>query len=173
LLRDFAGAQFVPVFPTIGAGAENLAVPVASQHRSGRQVDGRNVHAGGAQKQARGGLVTPPHQHCAVNGVRAQQFLRLHRQHVAIHHGGRLDEALGDRQCGEFDREAACHQDAALHVVDALLEVHMAGLQVRPSVNDGDNRFTLPLLRRVAHLHGAGAVAERTQVGWAEPVDGS
>src|SRR3712207_7849591 len=35
LLCDLPGAQLVPVFPAVGAGAEHLALPVAAQHRPG------------------------------------------------------------------------------------------------------------------------------------------
>ena len=41
---DLAGAALVPVLAGVGAGAERLAVPVAAQHRPGRQEDaGRPV----------------------------------------------------------------------------------------------------------------------------------
>src|SRR6185295_8197758 len=49
----------------------------------------------------------------------------------------------------------------------------VAGLQVGPGVDDRDHRLALPLLGRVAHLHGARAVAERAQVGRAEPAGGA
>jgi len=83
----------------------------------------------------------------------AQQFLRIHREQIAVEHGGRLEQRLRQRQRRQFDREAAGHQDAALDVIDATLEMHVAGLGVRPGVEDRNHRAVFPLLRRVTHLH--------------------
>ena len=166
---DLAGAALVPVFPGVGARAQRLALPVAAQHRPGRQIDRRQIHRGGAEQQARRGLVAAAHQHHAVDGMAAQQFLGVHRQHVAIEHRGRLQERFRQRQRRQFHRKAAGHQHAALDVVDAALEMHVAGLRVRPGVEDRDDRAALPLLRRVAHLHRARAMAEGAQIVGREP----
>src|SRR6267378_4718246 len=42
--------------------------------------------------------------------------------------------------------------------------MHVAGLRVRPGVEDRDDRAALPLLRRVTHLHGARAMAKGAQI---------
>ncbi|KAH2812032.1 hypothetical protein KXV85_005237, partial [Aspergillus fumigatus] len=68
-----------------------------------------------------------------------------------------------------FHRKAARHQHAALDVVDAALEVHVAGLRIRPCVEDGDDRAVLPFLRRVSHLHRARTVAEGAEIIGGEP----
>ena len=94
----------------------------------------------------------------------AQQFLGVHRQQIAVEHGGRLQERFRQRQRRQFHRKAAGHQNAALDVIDAGLEMHVAGLRVRPGVEDRDHRAALPLLRRVAHLHRARAMAEGTEI---------
>jgi hypothetical protein len=47
----------------------------------------------------------------------AQQLLRLHRQEIAIEHGRRLDERLGQRHRRQLDRKAAGLQHAALDVL--------------------------------------------------------
>src|ERR1700676_5448460 len=47
-----------------------------------------------------------------------------------------------------------------LDVVDPGLEMHVAGLRVRPGVEDRDHRTIFPFLRRVAHLHRARTMAE-------------
>ena len=169
LVGDLAGAPLVPVFPGIRARAQRLALPVAAQHRPGRQIDRGDVHAGGAEQQRRRGLVAAAHQHHAVDGMAAQQFLGVHRQQIAVEHGGRLQERFRQRQRRQFHRKAAGHQDAALDVVDPALEMHVAGLRVRPGVEDRDHRAVLPLLRRIAHLHGARAVAEGPQIVGREP----
>ncbi len=71
---------------------------------------------------------------------------------------------LSDRRAPAARREAARHQDAALHVLHPGLEVAVAGLQVGPGVDDGDHRLAGPFLRRVAHLHRA-ASGGRTSAG--------
>src|SRR5882724_4747846 len=47
--------------------------------------------------------------------------------------------------------------------------MHVAGLRVRPGVEDRDHRAALPLLRRVTHLHGARAMAKGTKIVGREP----
>jgi len=69
-----------------------------------------------------------------------------------------------ERQRRQLHREAAGHQNAALHVVDPASEMHVTGLRVRPGVEDRDHRTPSPLFRCVAHLHGAGAMAEGTEI---------
>src|SRR6201999_1067641 len=65
--------------------------------------------------------------------------------------------------------ETAGHQDAALDVVDPALEMHVAGLRIRPCVEDRDDGTILPLLRRIAHLHRARAMAEGAEIVGREP----
>ncbi len=89
-----AGAALVPVFPGVRAGAEHVALVVAAQHRPGRHVDGGHAGAGGAQQQARRGLVAAAHQHRAIHRMRADQLLGLDGEQVAVEHGGRLDRAF-------------------------------------------------------------------------------
>ncbi|MCY1231622.1 hypothetical protein D9M72_440770 [compost metagenome] len=158
-LADIARAAFVPVLPGVRAGAQHVALVVAAQHRAGWHEDGWYARAGGAHQQARRGLVAAAHQHGTVDGMGADQLFGLHREEVAIEHGCRLDRAFRQRDRRQFDREAARLQDAALDVVDALLEVGVAGIDIRPRIDDGDERLAHPLARRVAHLHDAGAMA--------------
>ena len=140
LSEIFPARRSSQIFPGVRARAQRLALPVAAQHRPGRQIDRRQVHAGGAEQQARRGLVATAHQHDAVDGMAAQQFLGVHRQHVAVEHRGRLQKRFRQRQRRQLHRKTARHQDAALDVVDAALEMHVAGLRVRPGVEDRDDR---------------------------------
>jgi hypothetical protein len=66
-------------------------------------------------------------------------------------------------------REAAGLQHPALHILDPRLEMGVAGVGVGPGVEDRDHRLAGPFLRREAHLHGAGSVAEGAQVVGREP----
>src|ERR1700733_8892378 len=47
--------------------------------------------------------------------------------------------------------------------------MHMAGLRVRPGIENRDHRPVLPLLRRIAHLHRARAMAEGAEIVGREP----
>ena len=89
LVGDVAGALLGPVFPHVRAGAEELAAPVAAQHRPRRHVDRRDAHADRAHDQAGRGLVAAAHQHRAVDRMAAQELLRLHGEEVAVEHGAR------------------------------------------------------------------------------------
>jgi hypothetical protein len=74
------------------------------------------------------GLVAAAHQHAAVDRMAAQQLLGLHRQQVAVEHGGRLLERLRQRHRRHLDREAARLPDAALHLLGALRKCEWQGL---------------------------------------------
>ena len=169
LVGDVAGALLGPVFPHVRAGAEIFALPIAAQHRAGRHVDRRDAHADGAHDQAGRGLVAAAHQHGAVDRMAAQQLLGLHRQHVAIEHGGRLDEGFGERDRRQLDREAAGLQHAALHVLGALAQMRVAGIDLAPGVDDADDRLAGPILGVIADLAQPRAVAERAHVVRPEP----
>src|SRR5579859_4078384 len=47
--------------------------------------------------------------------------------------------------------------------------MHVAGLRIRPGIEDRNHRAALPFLRRIAHLHGARAMAKRPEIVWREP----
>ena len=168
-LADIAGALLVPVFPDVGAGAERAAVPIAAQHRPGRHVDRRQPHRDRAHDQARRGLVAAAHQHGAVDRMAAQQFLAFHGEEVAVQHGRRFDERLGQRHRRQLDGKAAGLPDAALHVFGAGAQMAVAGIDLAPGVEDADHRLAGPILAVVAELLEPRAMAEGAQVVAAEP----
>src|SRR5690606_3663614 len=88
----------------------------------------------------------------------------LHGQQVAIQHGGRLLERLGQAHRRHFHRKAARLPDTALDLFHTLLEMAMAGVDVAPGVDDGDDRLAGIVGAVIPHLRGARPVAERTQV---------
>ena len=75
MLRLPFSAQY---FQTSEPEPENLAAKVAAHHRPRRQEDHRQVHRDGTHDGCGSGLVTAAHQHRAINGMLAQQLLRLH-----------------------------------------------------------------------------------------------
>jgi hypothetical protein len=169
VLADAAGALLVPVFPGVGAGAENLAAPVAAQHRAGRHVDRRDAHADGAHDQGGGGLVTAAEQHRAVDRMAAQQLLGLHRQEVAIEHRARLHEGLVERYRRHFEGEAPGLQHATPHVLGPRAQMGVAGVDLAPGIDDADHRLAVPVGGVEADLAQPRAVPEGAQIGNAEP----
>ena len=163
-LGDVAGAALVPEFPGIGAGTELFAGIIAAEHRPGRKEDHRNAGAERTHDQRRRGLVAAAHQHGAVDRLAADLLLGLHRQQVAVEHGGRLHEGFRHADRRQFDRQPAGLQHAALDVVDTALEMGVAGIEIGPGVEDADHRPAGPILRRVAHLHHARAMAEAAEI---------
>ncbi len=127
-------------------------VPVAAQHRAGRHVDRRDAHADRAHDQAGRGLVAAAEQHRAVDRMAAQQLLRLHREEIAIEHGGGLHERLGQRHRRQLDRKAAGLQHAALDVLGARAQMRVAGVDLAPGIDDADDRLAGPVLGVVAEL---------------------
>ena len=114
-------------------------------------------------------LSQPPSRIAPSIGMRAQQLLGLHGQEVAVEHGGRLDERLGQRDGRQLQRKAARLQHAALHIFGARAQVRVAGVDVAPGVDDADHRLAAPILGVVADLAQARAMPERAQVLHAEP----
>ena len=62
-------------------------------------------------------LVAPAQQHRAVERIRPQQLLGLHRQQVPVEHRRRLHERLAQRDRRHLQREPARLPDAALDVL--------------------------------------------------------
>src|SRR5690606_28094877 len=90
-------------------------------------------------------------------------------QEIAIKHRGRLDEVFGERGRRQFERETTRLKDTALHILDSRLEVSVARIDVRPGVDDGNDRAAVPVLEAVAHLHQARPMAETAEVFGVEP----
>ena len=114
-------------------------------------------------------LSQPPISTTPSNGCAADHLLGLHRQHVAVEHGGRLGEALVDRERGQLDGEAAGLEDAALHVLRPLAEVRVARVDLGPGVEHADDRLAHEVLLGEAELHHPRAVAEAAEVVGREP----
>ena len=129
-----------------------MAAPVAAQHRPGRHVDRRQAHRDRAHDQAGRGLVAAAHQHRAVDRMAAQQLLAFHGEEVAVEHGRRFDERLGQRHRRQLDGKAAGLPDAAFHVFGARAQMPVAGVDVAPGVEDADHRLAGPVGAVVAEL---------------------
>ena len=163
-LVDLASAALVPILPGVRARTQHLALDIAAQHRACRHVDAGEAGTHRAHQQAGRGLVATAHQYHAVHRVAAQQFFNVHGQQVAVKHGRGLDHRFRQGKCREFQRKTARLQHTTLDIFNTLLEVAMTGADVAPGVKDGNHRFAFPVLRAVAQLHDARAVAKRAHV---------
>ena len=115
------------------------------------------------------GLVAAAHQHRAVDRMAAQELLGLHRQEVAIEHGGRLHEHFGERHRRQFERETAGLVHAALHVFRARAQVRVTGIDVAPGIDDADDGLLAPVIGVIAELAQPRAVAKGAKIADPEP----
>jgi len=72
---------------------------------------------------------------------------------------GFMYDSLSESTGSSTGKPPACH-NAALHLLGALAEMGVAGVEVGPGVEDGDDRLALVVLAGVTHLLDARAVAE-------------
>ena len=128
----------------------------AGHHRAGDQADGGLARRHRAHQLRRHGLVAAAHQHYRVHGLRAHHFLGVHGHEVAELEAGRIEEHLAERDGGEFDRQRAGRQHAALHGVQHLGKVAVAVVETGRRIGDADHRL-LQHRARVAHGGGEGA----------------
>jgi hypothetical protein len=102
-------------------------------------------------------------------GVAAQQLFGFHGQQVAVQHGGGLLHRFAQTDRRHLHRKAPGLPNTALDLFHPLLEVGVTGVDVAPSVDDGNHRFARVVTAVVAHLRGARAVAKGAQVFHAVP----
>jgi hypothetical protein len=93
--------------------------------------------------------LTADHDH-GIHRLGADHFLGIHRHQVAQIHRGRMSKALGDRDRREHHRHRAGQHHAALHRLDDLGHVAVAGIVVAIGVGDADDR---PVQRVVGIAH--------------------
>ena len=152
-LGDVAGAQLGPVFPDVAcpSPAPCPASCRAASGPAGTKIAGRFMLV--APISSAGVVLSqPPISTTPSTGLERSSSSRLHRQEVAVHHGRGLQEDLGQRHRRHLERKSARLEHAALHVLGALLEMRVAGIDVAPGVEDGDHRLAGIILGGVAHL---------------------
>ena len=109
-------------------------------------------------------LSQPPSSTAPSIGMRAQELLHLHREKVAVEHGGRLHHDFADRQSRQLHRIAACLPDASLHCLGAVTQMRVAGAEIAPGVDDRDDRLSQELLPAQTHLLRALAMRKAAHV---------
>ena len=151
-LVHLAGAVLRPQAAAVGAGAEHLALVMADHHRAGRHHDRGLVGRDRAHHLRGQRLVAAADHHHGVHRLRAHHLLGVDRHQVAHVHRGRVREALVDRDGGEFHRQPARQHHAALHRLDQLRHVAVAGVEVRIGVGDADDRPVERVVREALGL---------------------
>ncbi len=170
LLGDPSCAELLVVVPAVAARAELAPAPVAVQHRAAGDDDARDVRARGAEDAGGVRLVAPREEDDAVQRVRADGLLDVHRHQVAVEHRRRLHQRLAERHDRELHREAARLQHAALDRLGEPAQVDVAVDELRPAVADADHRPAAERLVGDARRLQPGAVQEPVEVAALEPL---
>ncbi len=173
LPAQIARTFFIPVLPDIAAAAQRLATPVALDHRPAGHVDHRDVHAERPHEQPRRGFVTAAQQHRAINRIGPQHLLRLHRQKIAVKHRRRLRQHLPRRHHRNFHRMPARLQNTPLHRIRRQPQMHVAGVQITPRVQNPDHRLAYNILTPPPRLLRPRAMAKGSQFITAIPAPGA
>ena len=105
------------------------------------------------------GLVAVGEQDDAIERIAADHLFGVHGGQVAAEHGSGAEVDLAEGDSGEFQREAAGLQDAALDGFGEGAQMAVAGVELAPGVADADER-TGHIGAVVAHGGGEGAVGE-------------
>ena len=161
---DFAGAVFAPQPPAIGAGAEHLALVMTDHHRPDRNHHGRQIGGDRRHDLRRQGLVAAADHDHRVHRLGADHLLGIHRHQIAQVHRGRMRKAFGDRDGREHHRHRARQHHAALHRLDDLRHVAVAGIVVAVGVGDADDRAVQRVVG-IAHRLDEGLAQEQRKPG--------
>jgi hypothetical protein len=129
-----------------------------------KPIDGRSH-----DQQRRRRLVAAHHQHDAVERVRADRFLHVHRDLVAKEHRRRPHHGLAEAHHGELERKPAGLEHARLDVLSQLAEVRVARRHLRPGVADADHRLADEKVVREALVLHPRAVDEVVALATVEP----
>lgn len=90
-----------------------------------------------------------------------------------MEHGGGFGEHLAHGHDGDFHGVTASLEDAAFDGVGGEAEVHVAGVEVAPGVEDADDGFADVVFGTPACLLGSGAMAEGAEFVAAVPAVGA
>ena len=166
------GAGFVRLvhLPDDGAGTDVLAFVLAVQHRPTGDHNGRDITAGRAHQQRRGGFVATGQQHHAIDRVTANGFFHIHARQIARQHGGRSQIGFAVGKHRELDRETTGLDHTAFDVLGDGPKVRIARRQFRPGVADTDDGFALELMIGNALVLHPAAVHETVFISAAKPL---
>src|SRR5919112_3607925 len=138
MLVDLASREPPAALPDGHAGAHELALEIAVEHRPAGEHDGRDVHCRGGHDPRRRGLVAARGQHDGVYGVAVEYLHQPEVGQVTVERRGRAAAVLEDRVYRELHRDAARVADAVAHPPGELEVDPVAGRQVAAGLGYAD-----------------------------------
>ena len=136
---DLAGPEAAPEAAAIGAGAQHLALVMADDHRPHGDDHRRLVGADRPHHLGRQGLVAAADQHHGIHGLGADHLLAVHRHQIAQQHAGGMGEGLMQADGGKDHGQRAGEHDPALHRLDDLGHIAVAGIEIAMGIGDADD----------------------------------
>jgi hypothetical protein len=161
LVAHLARAVLRPEAAAVGAGAEPFAAERHRDHRTGHELDRRQVGGRRAHQLRRHRLVAAADEHDGVHRLRVDHLLGVHRHEVAEQQARRAQEDLAERHRRERERESAGREHAALHGFDEFGNAAMAVVEVAGRLRDADDRAVHEIARQAGRLRERAAQVER------------
>ena len=140
LVVDLAGSDVLARLPDHGAGASELAVVVAVEHRPAGQHDRRRVDGRGGHQASRRGLVAAGHQHHAVERIAVQHFDKAEISEIAVERRGRPLAGFLNRMHRKFQRHAAGIANALAHAFGEFEMMAIARAEIGAGLRNADDR---------------------------------
>ncbi|CAM3977677.1 hypothetical protein BOMU111920_03785 [Bordetella muralis] len=122
------------------AGSDALTLKVTVEHGPPGHDDGGQVGGRRSHEQGRRSFVAADQQYGTIDGLTAHCLLDRQCGQIAIQHRGRPVGVLGNREHWYLDGKAASLPDAGLHLLGQFAQVPIAWRQVRPGIQDADDR---------------------------------
>lgn len=77
------------------------------------------------------------------------------------------------RDGGQLEGEATGLEYPPFDVINPLFEMRVTRIYIRPGIDNGNDRFSVPVFLAVTHLHYPGAMAECTKIIGIKPAGAS
>ena len=142
---DRAGAVLRPEAPAVGARPKPLTLVAARRHRPSDELDGGEAGGGRAHQLRRHGLIAAADQHDRVHRLGTDHLLGVHRHEIAVHHAGRVEEHLAERDGRKRPRKRAGRKHPARDRLDELGHVAVAVVEARRRHGDAYHRLVQEL----------------------------
>ena len=130
------------------------------EHRTGWKENTRDIGAQSAHEHRRNRLIAPPHQNRSIDGVAPQDLFGLHRQQVAIEHGGGFHKHFAQAHDRDFHWKSSGLEHPAFDLLNPLAEMRVAGIHLAPGIEHTDDRFVLEVLVVEPHPFESRSVSE-------------
>ena len=137
---DLSRAVSRPEPAAIGTCAEALTAVTPGHHRSDDELDGGYPCRDRAHQLRRNRLVAAADEHDRAHGLRANHLLDVHRHQIAEHEARGIEKHLSQGDRGEFQREPARAQHAALDGFDELRRQPMTVIESARGGGNADDR---------------------------------